>query len=168
MIRSSLATGLAEDRPQDGQRLLDAFPDGPMKLHVLIRFQRAAKLDDDDRMQLLDRIVQDARGIREAEHRITVMGLAGERLLDLGRRDSGEALLREFLKDAKQVSPAAWSGYARNALAEELAQIDADEQVRTVRRLKSEGEKVAAEKHPAMSSSLHGAHPSRSQRDGAH
>jgi hypothetical protein len=127
MIRSSLAAGLAEDRPQEGLRLLDAFPDGPMKLHTLLRFERVAKLKDDNRMQLLARVVQDARGIRQAEHRVAVMGLAGERLLDLGQRDSGEALLRESLKDAKQLSPAAFSGYVRGAFAEELAQIDADE-----------------------------------------
>ena len=136
MIRASLAIGLAEDRPLEGLRVFNWFPDGPIKLYSLVRFERAAKLKDDDRMQLLARIVQDARGTRQAEHRVAALGMLGERLLDLGQRDSGEALLRETLEDAKELSPAAaFSGYARGSFADELAQVDADEALELIEPL---------------------------------
>ena len=126
LIRMSLANGLAEDRLEEGLRLLNAFPDGPMKIHGLAGFERAAKMNDADRMQLLARIVQDARGVRQAEHRVAVLGVIGGRLLDLRQRDSGEALLRDSLKDAKKLAPVARGGYARGAYAQELARVDAD------------------------------------------
>lgn len=126
MIRFGLALGLCQDRPEEGLRLLDEFPDAPMKSHFLLQFESVAKLDDADRLQLLARIVQDGRGIKDAEHRVMGFGQAGERLLDLGQKESGASLLREGLEDAKKLSPAAFSGYARGAFAEELAQIDTD------------------------------------------
>ena len=61
-----------------------------------------------------------------ADHRVMNMGLVGERLLDLGERESGEALLREGHELARNMAPAAFSGYIRGAFAEELAQVDAD------------------------------------------
>ncbi len=125
-IRSSLAMGLAPDRPQEGLRLLDEFPDGPMKVYMLVHFEPIANLNRDDRLQLLARIVQDARALTEAEHRTVAIGLVGERLLDLGERERGESLLREGLEDAKKLAPAAWSAYARGAFAEELSQVDPD------------------------------------------
>jgi hypothetical protein len=126
MIRVSLAMGLASDRPQEGLRILEELPDGPMRLFSLIPFERTAKLTDDERLQLLARLVQDARAIQEAQFRVAVIGQVGERLLDLGQRESGEALLREGFEDAKKLAPAAWSGFARGAFAEEFAQVDAD------------------------------------------
>ena len=140
MVRSSLARGLAADRPQEGLRVLDALPDGFMKLFSLISFERDATLNDDERTQLLARIVQDARGLQQAEFRVGVMGMIGERLLDLGQQESGEALLRESLKDAQQLSPAAFSGYTRGAFAEELAQIDADEALALIEPLTDNSE----------------------------
>jgi len=126
MIRGSLAMGLAIDRPQEALRILDELPDGVMKLMMMVQFESVVQLDEDARLQLLARIVQDARGINEAQYRVITLGFAAERLLDRGQRESGELLLRETLEDAKNLAPAAWSAYARGAFAEELAQVDAD------------------------------------------
>jgi hypothetical protein len=126
MVRRSLALTLAKDRPAEGLELLEQLPDALMKLMSMMNFESAAKLDHDERMQLLARIVQEARGLRSADHRIVSMGLIGERLLDLGERERGEALLREWQPSAEQLAPAAFSGYIRGAFAEELAQVDAD------------------------------------------
>ena len=108
LIRGSVAMGLANDRPQEGLRILDELPDGVLKLMMMVQFESVVQLDEDARLQLLARIVQDARGIKEAEYRVVTLGFAAEQLLDRGQRESGELLLRETLNDAKNLAPAAW------------------------------------------------------------
>jgi hypothetical protein len=125
MIRSSLAIGMASDRLDESLQWIDQIPDDRKPI-MLIQLERSVAMPQEERLRLLARIVQEARGMTQAELRIISLGLAAERLIDLGQRESGEALIREAAEDARKLSPAAFSGYARGAFAEELAQVDAD------------------------------------------
>ena len=100
MIRASLAMGLAADRPQEAMKLLEQLPAGPIQHMTLLQYSLRSALADAEQLQLLARLVQDARGMKEAQFRVISLGMAAERLLDLGQRESGEALLRETHGDA--------------------------------------------------------------------
>jgi hypothetical protein len=52
------------------------------------------------------------------------LALIGEHLLDMGDKDRATRLLREAQALAEQLPSASFAGYARGAVAEELAQID--------------------------------------------
>ena len=67
---------------------------------TLLQYSLRSALADAEQLQLLARLVQDARGMKEAQFRVISLGMAAERLLDLGQRESGEALLRETHGDA--------------------------------------------------------------------
>jgi hypothetical protein len=135
MVRRSLALTLAETKPTEGLELLEQLPNAIMKQMALMNFEVVANLEPDERRQLLARIVQDVRGMKAADHRIVSMGLLGERLIDLGERETGEALLREWQPSAEKLAPAAFSGYVRGAFAEELSQFDADAALKLIEPL---------------------------------
>jgi hypothetical protein len=135
MVRFSLARSLAADRPEEARELLDQISDPIMRLITLVNLEPALNLADDERLQLLAQVVQDGRGLASADFRVIGLGFAGERLLDLGQREQGTALLREGQALAEKLAPAAYSGYARGAFAEELAQIDADAALKLIEPL---------------------------------
>jgi len=135
MVRRSLALALAETNPMEGLELLEQLPNALMKQMALMNFEAVANLEPDERRQLLARIVQDVRGMKAADHRIVSMGLLAERLLDVGERETGEALLREWQPSAEKLAPAAFSGYVRGAFAEELSQIDPDAALKLIEPL---------------------------------
>lgn len=125
-VRGALAMSIAADRPAEALDFVEQIPENGMRLYIMLAVEPHAGLDDDERRELLARIIQDGRGVANADHRVMSIGLVGERLLDLGQRESGEALLREGQRLAENLAPAAFSGYVRGAFAAELAQIDAD------------------------------------------
>lgn len=135
-IRMALAVGLAKDHPSKGRQILEEFPDGVGRWFGFKSFEEAAILSPDDRMDLLAQMIQESRGTQNPEYRVIGMGLAAERLIDIGQRETGEQLLREAFEDAKKLNPVGWSAFARGGFAEEMCQVDVDAAMQLIDPLK--------------------------------
>ncbi len=87
------------------------------------------------RLGLLDQALLHARGVKEADKRLPLLGRIADLLLELGEIDRATPLLREGEKLAREMPNAAFAGFARGAFAEELAQIDLDAALALVKPL---------------------------------
>jgi hypothetical protein len=125
-VRCQAAIVLLHTAPDEALAVVETMRDPASRVQCLMRASDRLPVTERARtLGLLGRAVPEARACREPTGmNVVMLGQIAERWLDLGEKEKAEKLLLETAEEAKQLPNAAWSGYARGAFAEELAQIN--------------------------------------------
>jgi hypothetical protein len=125
MFRQRVVEALLESSPDEAIAVIEAMAEPRFRALSYVYAAKHFLGRDNARVPpLLDQAQVEGRLADPPWLRVIATGQIGECWLDLGNREKGVALLNEAKSAAGSLTQAAHDGYARGALAEELAQID--------------------------------------------
>jgi hypothetical protein len=128
-FRMHVIKGMAQDDPEAAAEIAESGQTPYIRAFAYLTLFEAidpAPGNRPRRLERLDQALLHARGIKEADKRLPLLGRIADGLLDLGETDRATRLLREGEKLAREMPNAAFGGFARGAFADELARIDLD------------------------------------------
>ena len=140
-VRATVARRILREAPDEALALIESLGDPAGRT---IGYRQASDLlpasEREKKRELLAQALVHARGIKDPPIRLIFEGQIAGRLLELGDTDRATKILRDGQAVARELAPAALSGFGRGAFAEDLARIDLPAALELTRGLTDEQE----------------------------
>jgi hypothetical protein len=121
-LLSAVAVGMVEESPDEAMSIAETVQDpGARSWCLLGIFDKLPSQPRARKVEVLAQAQLQAKGIKQPEQKLRMLGRLVDRWLDLGERDRALALLNEGKALAKEVPP---PGYELTTFAEALARVD--------------------------------------------